>query len=111
MEDLFPFLKKYSDVDVDFIKKFIEIRNGDKVHAPFSIDLNIVAEWLKTRKEDIKKTLVKSYTEGIDYILLRPNSEEKKHGGHNKEIILITRETFIMLTMKSKTQEAQKIRY
>jgi hypothetical protein len=28
MEDLLSFLKKYSDVDIVFIEKFIKIRNG-----------------------------------------------------------------------------------
>lgn len=113
MEQLLPFLKKYSDVDTEFIKKFIEIRTGDNVHAPFSIDLGIVAEWLKTRKEDIKKTILKSYKKDIDYILLRPRSEQKSkgRGGHNEELILLTPDTFKMLTMKSKTIEAQKVRY
>jgi hypothetical protein len=35
MEGLLDFLKKYSDVDIDFISKFLEIRQGDNIHAPF----------------------------------------------------------------------------
>lgn len=111
MEELLPFLKKYSDVDVDFIKKFIEIRNGDNTHAPFTIDLDMVADWLKTEKGKLKKTLIKSYTKNIDYILLSPESKQSSQGGHNKQLILLTPDTFKMLTMKSKTMEAQKVRY
>jgi hypothetical protein len=55
MEELLPFLKKYSDIDVDFIGKFIKIRNGDNKHAPFTIDLDLVVDWLKTTKKEIKK--------------------------------------------------------
>jgi len=87
MEGLLDFLKKYSDVDIGFIKKFIEIRNGDNIHAPFTIDLDIVVDWLNARKGKLKETLVKSYTENIDYILLTPRDKQdgRPRGGHNKE--------------------------
>ena len=115
MEELLPFLKKYSDIDVDFIGKFIEIRNGNNKHAPFTIDLNLVVDWLKTTKKEIKKTLKNTYTIDVDYVLLHPNPQQKQKnpgsGGHNKEIILMTPDTFKMLTMKSRTAEAQKVRY
>jgi hypothetical protein len=55
MEELLPFLKKYSDVDIEFIEQFIEIRKGDNLHAPFTLDLNIISEWLKTTKGNLKK--------------------------------------------------------
>lgn len=67
MEGLLDFLQKYSDVDIDFIKKFIEIRKGDNTHAPFSIDLDIVTEWLKTKKGKLKKTLIKTYIKNTIY--------------------------------------------
>lgn len=63
-------LKKYSDVDIRFIKEFLDIRQGDKTHDPFRIDLDIISEWLKTSKDKLKKTLTNSYVENIDYILL-----------------------------------------
>ncbi len=111
MEDLLLFLKKYSDVDTDFIKNFIDIRNNKNSHFPFSIDLDIVVEWLKTNKHKLKKTLIKTYIEKIDYIILQSKIKKDSKGGHNKEIILMTPDTFKMLTMKSKTKDAQKVRY
>lgn len=111
IQDLLPFLKKYSDVDVGFIQQFITIQKGDNLHSPFKIDLDIVAKWLKTEKGKLKNTLEKSYTINIDYILLAANSKQTTRGGHNKETILLTPDTFKMLTMKSKTQDAQKVRY
>jgi hypothetical protein len=118
MEELLPFLKKYSEIDVDFIKRFTEICNGDKKHAPFTIDLDMVADWLKTEKGELKKTLIKSYARDIDYILLAPENTRSirpkvtsGRSGHNKELILLTPDTFKMLTMKSKTAEAQKVRH
>lgn len=54
MNELLPFLKKYSDIDIKFIKQFIQIRNDDNIYSPFTIDLDTVAKWLKTRKRKKK---------------------------------------------------------
>ena len=108
---LLDFLKKYSDVDIDFIKEFVTIQEQDHVHVPFTIDLEIVAKWLKTKKGILKDTLISSYTENVDYILLHVNQKQVKHGGNNKELILLAPDTFKMLCMKSHTKDADKIRY
>ena len=42
---------------------------------------------------------------------MQPEIETNKHGGHNKEIILITEDCFKSMCMRSKTQNAEKIRY
>lgn len=112
MEDILTFLKKYSDIDVQFITEFLEIKKGDNLHAPFTIDLEIVAEWLKTRKRKLKETLSDSYQENIDYIsIMPPRGHNGDKAGRNKETILLSPDTFKMLTMKSRTKDAQKIRY
>lgn len=113
MESLLDFLHKYSDVDIEFIRDFIRIQQGDKSRDPFKINLEIVAKWLDTRKEKLKKTLKKTYHKDIDYIVLLPlrGEQNKGSGGHNKKDIFITVDTFKMLTMKSKTKKAHKIRY
>lgn len=117
MEELLPFLKKYSEFDIDFIKKFIEIRKGDNKYYPFTIDLDTVATWLKTRKRKLKETLMRSYKKNIDYIVLtdlatlKGAAKSKGSGGHNKELVLLSPDTFKMMTMKSKTKEAEKVRY
>lgn len=95
----------------EFIKQFIDIQKGDNIHAPFSIDLDIVARWLKTKKGKLKQTIMKTYTENMDYISLFPKGKRNIRGGQNKELVLLTPDTFKMLTMKSKTVEAQKVRY
>ena len=111
MESLLDFLKKYSDVDITFIRDFIEIQNGDKTHEPFKIDLDVITKWLDARKDHIKETLVDSYIENIDYIVLPPNRDEiKRNGGNNKEIILLTIDCFKMLCMRSRTKKADRVR-
>ena len=85
MDQLLPFLKKYSDIDIDFIEQFIQIKQGDNLYAPFTIDLDIVAKWLKTRKRKLKETLVNSYVENVDYIIIKLGAPKgaAKWGGHN----------------------------
>jgi len=70
-EALLEFLKKYSDIDIEFIKEFIEIQEADHVHEPFSIDLEIVAKWLNSSKKELSKTIKNSYIENIDYLVLK----------------------------------------
>lgn len=113
MKTLLDFLKKYSDVDIPFIHDFIKIQEGDKLREPFKISLEIVAKWLQTTKRELFRTIKESYVQNIDYIvLLCDNTQQNKgSGGHNKKDIFITVDTFKMLTMKSKTKKAHKIRY
>ena len=80
MDTLLDFLKKHSDVDTGFIKDFIAIQNGDKTHAPFNIDLDVVTKWLNAVKGNLKYTLIDSYMKNIDYIVLMPNQKHKKNG-------------------------------
>jgi len=111
MDELLSFLQKYSDVDVEFIKEFIEIRQGDKKHDPFRIDLDLMASWLNVNKRSLKDTLTTSYVEKVDYILLAPHLKQNKHGGSNKETILLTEDCFKLMTMRSGAKDAEKIRY
>ena len=110
-EALLDFLKKYSDVDLNFIKEFIEIQEADYTHAPFNIDIELVAKWLKSKKGKLKETLLSSYTENIDFISLSVNGKQSTHGGQNKQLVLLSPDTFKMLCMKSHTVDAEKIRY
>lgn len=111
MDPLLEFLKKHSSVDIDFIEDFLKISEGDRTHDPFKIDLDIMAKWLNSTKGHLKDTLVDSYKENIDYILLTPNRKQKGSGGHNKEIILLTDDCFRSMTLRSKSPLAEKVRY
>ncbi|AYV75342.1 MAG: hypothetical protein Terrestrivirus1_216 [Terrestrivirus sp.] len=114
-EDLLQFLNKYSDVDIDFIREFIRIQEHDQVHYPYNIDLELVAKWLNTKKGKLKETLKTNYTKNVDYVvnpLFSVNGKQKEgSGGHNKETVLLSPDTFKMLCMRSHTKKADKIRY
>lgn len=106
--DLITFLKTYSKINNKFIDDFYGLyKPGDKYN--FCIDLQVVANWLETKKGNVKKTLIASYIENKDYIIEYKN-RNNQHGGHNQEIILITPKCFKKIAMSSKTKRADQVR-
>jgi hypothetical protein len=81
----------------------------------FVIDLDDVWKWLGfNQKVKAKALLEKNFILNIDYKNLlsqlgKQDSEEKKHGGHNKEIYMLNIRTFKLLCIKSNTKKAQDI--
>jgi phage anti-repressor protein len=103
----------YSKIDKNFILDFFDIRNNYHVkdNYPFIINLEIVSLWLNTSKRDLKKTLVTSYMENVDYKLAGSAlPASSKHGGHNKKYIYLTVDCFKMLCMRSNTPKANEVR-
>lgn len=86
-----------------FVSSFYCYLNYDKP-KDFVIDFNNVWSWLGfSNKENAKRALERYFKENIGYKILLVRSEEqdftnenkqknteKKHGGHNKETILLT---------------------
>ena len=107
------FLVKKSHVDRQFINEFIEIQNTDimQEHYPFIINIELIIKWLQiTRKNNLKKTLKKSYVKHEDYIVLLPREQhDRKHGGHNKETILVTVYCFKNICFNTKSAMSGKI--
>ena len=78
----------------------------------FIIDLDDVWKWIGfSRKDQAKRLLTKDFIEQIDYKILLPPKEEQvdKHGGYNKEQILITINTFKKFCLKAGTKKADEI--
>lgn len=98
MKGILEILKKYSDIDIPFIRKFLKIQKGDKTHDPFKIRLKYMADLLELKKEDTKKILFRLYTEKIDYLVI------------SSEIILLTPGCFNSFCMSSNAKLAEKIR-
>ena len=113
MEDILKYLEKFTTIDVPFIEEFLKISEGDGLHDPFNIDIEMMAKWLNMRKGHIKDTLIESYKEKIDYLLLPASrkQDETTHGGHNKEVILLSEDCFKSLCMRSNNKDAEKIRF
>ena len=77
----------------------------------FVIDLDNVWKWIGYSKKDKAKDILKKiFIYNIDYTIMLPGYREQDHGGHNKEQILMTIDTFKELCMETKTDTGKKIR-
>jgi phage anti-repressor protein len=82
----------------------------------FVIDLDNVWKWVGFQQKVKAKTLLeKNFIIDIDYknLLSQPgkqeSSEEKKHGGHNKETFMLSIKTFKLFCIKAETSKAKEI--
>jgi len=82
----------------------------------FVIDLDNVWKWIGfSQKCNAKRLVEKNFIIDIDYKILitklvkSESTEEKKHGGHNKETIMLTVKTFKLFCMKAETKKANEI--
>jgi phage anti-repressor protein len=104
--DLQEYLKIYSSINNKFIEDFFSLYKNFTTSADFVIDLDKVCKWLNANKSNIKRTLLNTYTENIDYNI----TSGKSTGGRPAETILLTPECFKRLSMLSKTENAEKVR-
>jgi len=104
--NLQTYLETYSSINNIFIKDFFSLYNYDTTSADFVINLDKIVKWLKSYRSTLKRTLVKSYTENIDYIV----KLEKPGKGRPAETVLLTPDCFKRLCMLSRTKKAEEVR-
>lgn len=79
----------------------------------FVINLDHIWDWLGfSQKSGAKRMISKNFIENKDYKLCNyvvSNNEGKKHGGNNREVILLNVETFKKFCLKAETQKANEI--
>jgi len=87
---------------------FLNCKNED-----FIVDLDDIKIWLDFKKKvSAKDLLVKYFTNNVDYKIFNNDiicKENKKHGGHNKETILLSVNTFKLYCLKAGTEKAKEI--
>ena len=104
----FPeYLKKYTTINNKFIDDFFNLYNEDTTDVDFVINLDKVNNWLNSFKRNLKKTLIESYQENIDYKI---TTNKPKGKGRPNEEILLTPNCFKRLCMMSKTPKAEQVR-
>ena len=95
-----------------FVSNFYCYLNYDK-NMDFVVDLDEMWKWLGfTQKIHAKILLEKHFKLDIDYKNLSPEysgSVSEKHGGHNKQTILLTIKCFKSLCLKAQTKKASEI--
>jgi hypothetical protein len=79
----------------------------------FVIDLDNVWKWLGfSQKVNAKLLLEKHFTNNTDYkklLLSQQKQDDKTHGGHNKEIFMLSIDTFKKFCLKAGTKKADEI--
>jgi hypothetical protein len=103
-----------SEEQKQFVMHFYLYQKYDKT-TDFIIDLDKIWSWLGfTQKAHAKTLLQKNFTEDMHYkISLSPPREqtitEDNRGGHNKETIMMTINTFKSFCLKARTSKAAEI--
>ena len=97
-----------------FVSSFYCYLNCDPKND-FVIDLDDVWKWLGfNQKVNAKRVLEKNFIVDTDYKILlcqlaKQHENEKKHGGYNKEIIMLSIKTFKLFCIKTNTKKADEI--
>jgi hypothetical protein len=97
-----------------FVSSFYCFLNYDK-NIDFVVDLDDVWKWLGfNQKIDCKRLLEKHFVSEIDYknlalLLPKASLEKEKHGGQNKQTIMLTIKCFKSLCLKAQTKKASEI--
>jgi hypothetical protein len=96
-----------------FVSSFYCYLNYD-TSRDFVVDLNNVWRWLGfTQKYNAERMLESNFKVGLDYNKLATHfggtsSEQKKHGGHNKQFVMMTIKCFKSLCLKAQTKKQLK---
>jgi len=95
----------------DFAKDFMIIAKEEYLDNEIIINLEIISKWLKSRKSDIKKILIKNFEEKFDYTIEKiKEPHDNGIGASIKEKILVTPNCFKELCMISQTEKAKQVR-
>jgi len=101
------YLKQHTDISNKFIDDFFNLYDEKTTNDDFVINFNNIATWLKSPKFSLKRTLIESYQENIDYkIKVLP----PKGKGRPSEEIMLTPSCFKRLSMMSRTPKAEQVR-
>lgn len=105
--NIIDFLKTHTKISNDFIDDFFGLYElKDKYN--FLINIDAIAKWLNMTVGHIKDTLLYSYKEKIDYIIIKGKSNGLR--GKPKDTILLTPKCFKLMAMQSKTKKAIQVR-
>lgn len=108
MED---FLIQFSTLPKKFIKDFYVIAKEEYSGSDIVIDFIVVCEWLKTRKDHLKKILVDNFDEDYDYTIKKVKVKQKNGNGlSTRHDIKVSSNCFKELCMLSQTPKAKEVR-
>jgi phage anti-repressor protein len=99
-------LKVFTKIPNEFIDDFYDTFVSK--HADhFSINLDTISKWLQSRKDELFRTLKRSYIQNIDYNVTQTRS---KNGGNHYKLVMLTIDCFKRLCMRSHSKKAEEVR-
>ena len=101
------YLKKFSSISNKFIDDFFGLFNEETNDDDFVIDIDAVSKWLNILRGNIKKTLMDSYRNNIDYKITMNKSTT---AGRPSENILLTPDCFKRICMLTKSSKGEEVR-
>ena len=107
MLDLPDFLKKYSTIPNQFIDDFFSLYNYKTNDTDIIINFENLVKWLNIRKDNLKKTLERTYIKDIDYRIKIIKSTSK---GRPAEEIMITPDCMKRICMLSASAKSEEVR-
>lgn len=107
MLNLPDFLKKYSTIPNQFINDFFSLYDYKTNDSDLVIDFDNLSKWLSVRKDNLKKTLERTYTIDIDYKINIIKSTGK---GRPIEKIMITPDCMKRMCMLSASNKSEEVR-
>ena len=106
--NIIDYLKK-SSIDNKFIDDFYTFYDEGKIEFDFTINLELISNWLNVRKDVLKKLLLSNFIINRDYIQEKENGK-KGRGINNTIHVLLTYNCSKLLCMISKSEKASLIR-
>lgn len=101
------YLKKFSSISNKFIDDFFGLYNENTKSSDFVVDIDALAKWLDILRGNIKKTLIASYRENIDY---KVSQNKMTTAGRPSEKILLTPDCFKRVCMLTRSSKGEEVR-
>jgi phage anti-repressor protein len=100
-----------STVPSKFVDELFEFYDEKTSQTDPVIRLDMVAKWLDANKNELIKTLKKSYRLKFDYIITKHNPVNKKDPrANNNKLYLLTPDCFKRVAMLSRSKNAEMVR-
>jgi hypothetical protein len=109
--DAKAYVKRFTSVPETFIDELFQMMSESTKQSDIVIDVDKVAKWLNMLKNNIVKTLKRSYIQDVDYTLNREaNPTKRKYGSNNWITVRLSPACFKELAMRSNSKNSALIR-
>lgn len=109
--DAKAYVKRFTSVPETFIDELFQMMSESTKQSDIVIDVDKVAKWLNMLKNNIVKTLKRSYIQDVDYTLTREaNPIKRKYGSNNWITVRVSPACFKELAMRSNSKNSALIR-